>query len=223
MDLTPEVLFHRYFQSRPHLQRDGYRRKADLDRLSPQQLPVSLLESLQAMMNGALLDENTNIPEHVPHDRFHFDYIDSHDPNALAFFSDGYSFIGVTIPLLEQLWQASTRHNESPSVTSIFDIQLTDSQRGTMTITQRIQVAAFRLQLFFIALHEFTHVVHGHVGRRTSKACRSGRARSAFAWRSAPSAAMCFAWSWRAGSSGLPSASRPAWPPRSQPRGTSAR
>jgi hypothetical protein len=168
MDLPPEVLFHRYFQSRPHLQRDGYRGKADLDRLPPEQLPVALLESLQGMMNEALLHENRSIPEHVDHDRFHFDYIDSQDPNALAFCSYGYSFIGVTIPLLEQLWQASTRLSESPSVTSVFDIQLTDSQRDVMTIPQRIQVAAFRLQLFFVVLHEFTHVVHGHVGRRTS-------------------------------------------------------
>lgn len=92
MALPPEVLFHRYFQSRPHLQRDGYRGKADLDRLPPQPLPVSLLESLQGMMNEALVHENTNIPEHVDHDPFHFDYIDSNDPNALAFCSDGYSF-----------------------------------------------------------------------------------------------------------------------------------
>lgn len=37
-----------------------------------------------------------------------------------------------------------------------------------MTVAQRIQVAAFRLQLFFIVLHEFTHVVHGHVSRGSS-------------------------------------------------------
>ena len=32
-----------------------------------------------------------------------------------------------------------------------------------MSVAQRIQVAAFRLQLFFVVLHEFTHVVHGHL------------------------------------------------------------
>ena len=52
--MPPEILFHRYFQTRPHLLRDGYRRKADLDRLRPQTLPVSLLESLQHMIKTAL-------------------------------------------------------------------------------------------------------------------------------------------------------------------------
>lgn len=168
MNVPPEILFHRYFQTRPHLLRDGYRGKADLDRLPPKMLPVSLLELLQHMMNTALLHENTNIPEHVDHDRFHFDYIDSHDPNALAFCADGYSFIAVTIPLLEQLWQASNRLSESTIITSALGVQLTDRQRDDMTVPQRIQVATFRLQLFFIVLHEFTHIVHGHVSRGPS-------------------------------------------------------
>lgn len=168
LNVPPEILFHRYFQIRPHLLRDGYRGKADLDRLRPQTLPVSLLESLQHMMNTALQHENTKIPEHVDHDPFHFDYVDSDEPNALAFCSDGYSFIGVTVPLLEQLWQASTHLSESPFISATLDIQLTDHQRDDMTVPQRIQVATFRLQLFFIVLHEFTHVVHGHVKRGSS-------------------------------------------------------
>jgi len=120
------------------------------------------------MMNTALQHENTKIPEHVDHDPFHFDYVDSDEPNALAFCSDGYSFIGVTIPLLEQLWQASTHLSESPFILATLDIQLTDHQRDDMTVPQRIQVATFRLQLFFIVLHEFTHVVHGHLKRGSS-------------------------------------------------------
>ncbi len=54
--------------------------------MQPQTLPVSLLESLQHMMNTALQLENTRIAEHVDHD--HFDYVDSDEPNALAFCSD---------------------------------------------------------------------------------------------------------------------------------------
>jgi hypothetical protein len=162
--IPPEVLFHRYFQNRPNLLREGYRGKADLDRLPARvQLPVPLLESLQQMLNEALRHENRSIPEHVDHDRFHFDYVDSDEPNALAFCADRYSFIGITIPLVEQLWQACVRLSESQSLTDAADIQLADAERAEMTASQRIQVAVFRLELFFVVLHEFTHVVHGHV------------------------------------------------------------
>jgi hypothetical protein len=167
MSLPPEVLFHRYFQSRPRLIRDGYLGKADLDHLRPQTLPVSLLESLQEMLNEALRQENTAIAEHVDHDPFHFDYVESAEPNALAFCSDGYSFIGVTIPLLEQLWRACVRLSESADVVSALAVPAKTEQGDLATAAQRIQVALFRLQLFFVVLHEYTHVVHGHVTRQT--------------------------------------------------------
>ena len=35
--------------------------------------------------------------------------LNSDEPNALAFCSDNYSFIGVAIPPVERLWQASVR------------------------------------------------------------------------------------------------------------------
>ena len=93
----PEVLFHRYFRSRHHLLRDGYRGKVDLDRLVSTTLPIGLLHDVQGMLNAALLHENTNIPEHVDHEPFHFEhlYLDSDEPNALAFCADGHSFIGL--------------------------------------------------------------------------------------------------------------------------------
>ena len=164
---APDILFHRYFQSRPRLRRDGYRGKADVDRMRDAGLPAELLFALQEMMNEALRHENVSIPEHARHDPFHFDYVDSTEPNALAFCSDGYSFIGITIPLLEQLWQSGVRLSDSADIVGICRITLDDSQRTQMTIQQRIQVVVFRLQLFFITLHEFTHVVHGHVRRAT--------------------------------------------------------
>jgi hypothetical protein len=168
VNLPAEVLFHRYFQRSQRLLREGYRGKADLDRLQPQLLPVSLLESLQQMLNTALQNENRNIPEHVDHDPFHLDYVDSDEPNALAFCSDNYSFIGVTIPLVERLWQASVHLSESAAIFAAFDVQVTESEREAMSVAQRIQVGAFRLQLFFVVLHEFTHVVHGHIAQVAS-------------------------------------------------------
>ena len=163
MALPPEILFHRRFQ-RLHRKedRERYRGKADLHRLRGEPLPVTLLENLQLMLNEALAAEQ-HIPDHVDHDPFHFDYIDSDEPNALAFCSDGHSFIGVTIPLLNQLWRSASRVAESASVAALLDMRLSHEQQAEMSVEQRIAVAAFRLELLFIVLHDWTHVVHGHV------------------------------------------------------------
>ena len=165
MTAPPEVLFDRFFRNRQHLLDEGYRGKADLDRLTETSFPISLLFDLQSMMNTALLVENTNIPGHVDHDPFHFDYLSADEPNAIAFCADGHSFIGITIQLVDQLWAAGTRLSESPQLQALLQMQLTDEQVADMTASQRMQVVLFRLQFFFVALHEFSHVVHGHVRR----------------------------------------------------------
>lgn len=163
LETPPDILFHRRFQRlrRPQ-DRELYRGKADLDRLPGEPLPVKLLEDVQVMLNTALAAEK-QIPEHVDHDPFHFDYIDSVDPNALAFCCDGYSFIGVTIPLLNQLWASASLVAESAEPAALLDMRLSDDQRVSTSVEQRIAVAVFRLELLFIVLHEWTHVVHGHV------------------------------------------------------------
>jgi hypothetical protein len=162
MPTPPEVLFHRYFQRlNNRADRELYRGKANLDRLPDEPLPRKLLEDVQVMLNAALAAEDTTVPQHVDHDPFHFDYVDSDDPNALAFCCDGYSFIGVTTALLNVLWKSASAVAESADVAVILDVRLPDENPGTMSAEQRIAVAVFRLQLFFIVLHEYTHVVHG--------------------------------------------------------------
>ena len=163
MATPPEVLFDRFFRSRQHLLDDGLLGKVDIDQLTATRFPIALLFDIQAMMNNALLVENTNIPGHVDHDLFHFDYLNANEPNAIAFCADGYSFIGITIQLVDQLWTAGTRLSEIPELQAVLKMQLTDAQRAEMTTAQRIQVVLFRLQFFFVALHEFSHVVHGHI------------------------------------------------------------
>ncbi len=171
MKLPPEVLFHRHFTNLANPNdRRLYRGKADLDRLKDCTLPVSLLRDLQDMMNLALLHDNKEIPEHVDHDAFHFDYVDSDEANALAFCVEGYSFIGVTIPLLDLLWNIATRLSVADHVAAFLGIDEASVEESGMTIQQRIQVAIFRLELFFITLHEYTHVVHGHTPRKGPRA-----------------------------------------------------
>jgi hypothetical protein len=160
--VPPEVLFHRYFQRlKSQANRELYRGKADIDRLPNEPLPRKLLEDVHVMLNAALATEDRTVPQHVDHDPFHFDYVDSDDPNALAFCCDGYSFIGVTTALLNILWRSASRVAESADIAHVLDMRLPDDNPGTMSVEQRIAVAVFRLQLFFIVLHEYTHVVHG--------------------------------------------------------------
>lgn len=169
IEIAPEILFHRYFPRLRKPDRDLYRGKADLDRLPGEPMPGKLLEDLQVMFNAALAAEK-DVPQHADHDPFHLDYVDSDEANALAFCCDGYSFIGVTIPLMNKLWESASRVAESAAVAAVFDIRLSDEQLASMSGEQRIAVAVFRLQLLFIVLHEWTHIVHGHQRRRAADA-----------------------------------------------------
>src|SRR5687768_14319263 len=122
--VTPaEVMFDRFFRSRRHLLDEGLLWTVDLDDLTATTFPIALLFDIQAMMNNALLVENTNIPGHVDHDPFHFDYLNASESNAIAFCADGYSFIGITIQLVDQLWASGTRLSEVPELQAHLKIQ----------------------------------------------------------------------------------------------------
>lgn len=162
MTTPPEVVFDRAFRRFRQEDRQRYRGKADLDRLPDDPVQPKLFYELQATLNTALASEAA-IPEHVDHDPFHFDYVDSNEPNALAFCCDGFSFIGVTVPLMYSLWDSASRVARSHEMTALLDIRLSEEQRSAMTVEERTAVAVFRLELLFIVMHEWTHVVHGHV------------------------------------------------------------
>jgi hypothetical protein len=156
MPLPPEVAFHRALRNFSPEFREVYKGKADPRRLRQHCVaPAELLEAVQTMMNDALRNEKKNVREHFDHDPFHFDYVDSDDANALAFCDAGYSFIGVTIPLLNLLWKSCILVTERPAIRSALGLPESDDWQ--------LRAVLFRIQLFFIASHEYTHVVHGHV------------------------------------------------------------
>jgi hypothetical protein len=145
--------------------RAGYRGKADLDRPLPIALPATLLRALQEMLNTALAKADTNVETHVEHDPFHLDYVDADEANAIAFCDGSYSFIGITLPQLDLLWSVAEKLSFSEKLKGQLPMSLTSEQLRDMSIEQRIQVVIFRLGMFLVVLHEFTHIVHGHVGR----------------------------------------------------------
>jgi len=158
MPTPPEVLFHRYFQTLSPVDRKKYRGKKDLDRLQ-QPTVQSLLVRIQEEFNEALRNEKKNVPEHVEHPPFHFDYIDSSTPNALAFRYEGYSFIGITIALIETLWDVCFQLSRSQAVATRLAVSLSPGEYD------KLHVVLFRTQLNFVVSHEYTHHVHGHVAR----------------------------------------------------------
>jgi hypothetical protein len=162
MPIPPEVLFHRFFQTLSPADRETYKGKKDLDRLQ-QPTVQSLLVGIQKQFNEALRDEKKNVPEHVDHPPFHFDYIDSSTENALAFRYEGYSFVGITIALINTLLDVCSRLSRSKAVVTLLGVRLTPEEYDNL------QVVLFRTLLNFVVSHEYTHHVHGRVTPRGSE------------------------------------------------------
>src|ERR1700740_743016 len=156
----PEVLFDRYFRS-DECHRDNrchYKGKQNLSNLSPQL--ASFLTDIQAALNESLNNEKQNVRGHVEHPPFHFDYVISAIPNAIAFAFADVSFIGITMPLINTLWDACVELSKSGGIRALLRVpETTEAEEAILTVM-------FQTQLIFVVLHEWTHHVHGHCSRR---------------------------------------------------------
>ena len=157
MSIPPEVEFDRFLRNELRAEdRHLYKGKQDLDALSQPQLRT-LLASIQDALNQALSNEKQDIPEHVPHPPFHFDYVESSVSNAVTFRSKEHSFIGITIPLVYALWEMGVELSGSKEVATILGTVATPEAQ------EQILGLLFPTQLSFVVSHEYTHIVHGHV------------------------------------------------------------
>lgn len=160
MTVPPEVLFHRYFQTLGPVSRRQFRGKVDLDRME-NEAEASLLAGLHKMFNDALAVERADDTARAPHDRFHFDYVDSDIDNALAFHHAGYSFIGLTIPFVRRSFDTCRRLSVSDAVVGALGLE------ATPAVKDGLFVVLLRTQLNHVVSHEYTHHVHGHVQRES--------------------------------------------------------
>ena len=163
MPAPPEVLLDRYLKSESRSRKDraNYKGKQDLALLEPSWR--SLLTTIQLAMNEALRLERANMSGHFAHPRFHFDYVDAMVPNAIAFQSDDFAFIGVTLPLIGTLWRVCTQLSQSTGVMQLFGLEVASTAPGALQGRQdAFHAHLFSTQLNFIAAHEYTHHVHGH-------------------------------------------------------------
>jgi hypothetical protein len=102
----------------------------------------------------------------VEHPPFHFDYLDVSDgiKNALAFQEGGFSFIVVTLPLVELVWGLSRGLSRSPLAAKLLSLD-----PGTVD-ADGLQGLLFQIQLNFLVSHEYTHHVHRHCVESRSEA-----------------------------------------------------
>lgn len=121
----------------------------------------SFLYFVQEAMNEALRSENENASGGVEHPPFHFDYlqVSKSTKNAHAFQHEGFSFIVVTLPLVELLWDLSQRLSTSPLVLQLLRIDPATANPGAL------HGLLFVAQLSFLVSHEYTHHVHRHINR----------------------------------------------------------
>ncbi len=161
MPMTPARLFDLYFNDGRSRKSRLYRGRARLDQLQGRTLPPNLLVDIQRMLNEALALEKKDVREHVEHDAFHLDYIDSDHPNALAFCYGGYAFIGITIPLTTLLWDICHHLSASPPLVTALGLNVNECDRDML------HVVLFRLILTFVVSHEWAHHVRGHVSRQS--------------------------------------------------------
>src|ERR1017187_9518930 len=122
MSIPPEVSFDRFFRGLSASRRTVYKGKFDLDRLESSEFRQLLLKIQNGMIYA--LNNEKQVPEHKDHPPFHVDYIDSSDVNALAFRHEGYSFIGLTIPLIDTIFETCTRLSTFEAIAAILGVQL---------------------------------------------------------------------------------------------------
>jgi hypothetical protein len=155
MSTPPDIAFHRFFRNTlsPAL-RKLYKGKLDLDTISQ---PPGLREMLVAFQEGfQILSGSADQAGYVPHPPVHFDYVESDVPNALAFRTQDFSFVGITLPLILELLHSCVLMSQSAEVGVILAAIPGPNK------SSRIVELLHTLQLSFVFAHEYTHIVHGH-------------------------------------------------------------
>jgi len=135
----------------------GYVGKLDIEKAEPPSIR-SFLHFVQDVMNTALALENANASGGVEHPPFHFDYLEVSDgtKNAHAFRYEGFSFIVVTLPLVQLLWDLSQYLSASDAVQQVLGVDRNTVRRDAL------HALLFQFQIAFLVSHEYTHHVHRH-------------------------------------------------------------
>ena len=151
--VPPEIIFDRYIRNK---RIPRYQGKANL-LLIEDRATRDLLEETQRTINDVYAAQRGSILAAGTLPTLHFDYPDSGVVNAIAFQDEGCAFVGLTLPLFDEVGQTCQLLVTCDLVSDIFRQEIpTDHQR------HQLFTAFFAAQLQFIACHELGHHVHGH-------------------------------------------------------------
>jgi Protein of unknown function (DUF2442) len=156
----PEVILDRWIKERGSRHESGfsgYLGTLDIERVETLSFR-SFLYLIRNAMNEALLLEGPNASGGMEHPPFHFDFVDVEHgiENAHAFQHAGLSFIAVTLPMVELIWNVSHRLSRSRLVLERLSL-------GPEVNRDAFQGLLFQMQMNFLVSHEYTHHIHGHV------------------------------------------------------------
>lgn len=156
---APEVILDRWIKERRSRHESGfsgYLGTLDIERVGSPSFR-SFLYLIRDLMNEALRSKGPTLGG-VEHPPFHFDFVDVERSitNAHAFQYAGLSFIVVTFPMVELIWDSSHLLSRSPAVLELLSL-------GPEVNRDAVQGLLFQIQLDFLVSHEVTHHIHGHV------------------------------------------------------------
>jgi hypothetical protein len=157
-----EEAFHKYLEeSDDRIFKDGSYVKLYAGRLKLNEIDDvnirTFLASIKRTMN-VWLAERRFVEHHLDDLPFHFDYIESEFPNALAFRDDSHAFIGITIPLIDKMMETCKAVSQSARIRELLGLRSNIGDRV-------FEPFLFANLLNLVVTHEFTHHVHGHVAR----------------------------------------------------------
>ena len=107
-------------------------------------------------LNAALAVEGRSIVGDAPPAPFYLDYLDALTSNARAFRDADHSFIGVTIPLIDDADAIAKLISASDAVVAAINVP-------DVTDRQGLKAVLFWMLLSFVVCHEYAHHAHGHL------------------------------------------------------------
>jgi len=151
----PDITFHRYFQADARPRGVGHiKGRQDISML-PADFQSFLIESRDAFNHSFSLSEAPMADLGLSMTPY-LDYLESQEACAHAFESEGYHFIGISIPMIEQLRDSVERLVQTEQVISLLGL------RGGHLNRQNAIGGILNIKLPFVTAHEFGHHLWGH-------------------------------------------------------------
>lgn len=151
----PDVTFYRYFQTNPRPRGvEHIKGRQDISVL-PADLQRFLIETRAAFNHAFSRSEAPMADMGLPITPY-LDYLESREACAHAFESEGYHFIGISIPMIEQLRDSAERLVRTEQVISLLGLPAGHLNRHNAL------GGILNIKLPFVTAHEFGHHLWGH-------------------------------------------------------------